>query len=328
MGGVISGRLQRRRSSPRGGFGSLVRLLPVPRHAGTQRHTRQRAAGRASSGWQGLAQTAGAIAAGSVVSLMAIRIRERTGRATGMARKSWGELIAEARDALEAAERELAVADLERNGRSAHDPLAATVAELAALDAGALERVRDEVEAAINRYVIAAVTYNRVLNELRDELLQHGLDAASVDYRDVVGQTGVRVNEIVKLNARPREALLHIVRGALDAHGLDGGAPNAERAPSAEEPPAETQHVPSDSDDDRDDAPVPMTLPTEQLEELKDEWLAPVLAQIAHQTAEIEQLHGRIDLQQEHIDHLREQLSEQAEVTVRVTSFLNAIRQA
>jgi hypothetical protein len=278
------------------------------------------------------------LAAGSVMSYIALRWhgrpragqRTRVRRTAEMTTKSWADLIAEARDALAAAERELAHAERERPGLTTHDPLAATLAELAALDAAALEQVRDDAEAAINRYVIAAATYNRVLDELREELVQHGLDRASIEYHDLTGQSGVRVNDIVKLRARPRETLMHLAHTALATHlpedGQESTAPAEQPGHTRNEnglshqPVAHAVDVPPAS-------PANVVTP-DQLAAMKDDWLAPLLEQLSRQASEIEGLYGRLDLQQEHIDHLREQLTEQADVTTRITSFLNVMRQA
>lgn len=267
------------------------------------------------------------------------------------------DLIAEARAALAAADRELRTTSRSHVAQRRSTPPSPTPAslaegqleerkqmidaianELTAIDNTALDRARDDMQAAIDRFVTASTVYNRILDEMRQQLREAGgLSEEDLSYRSESGHPGLRVRGIVRLQAQPWQTVsqtaLHSLRShapmdhapfenGVSSHELDLDGPQRLAPPlldSSFTPEAHPQPQPVETDP---------ALDREQVEELFGEMVAPVLAFVRDQQVEITQLRTRLEQQSSDIAALREQLERHTASAERINAWFDALREA
>lgn len=258
------------------------------------------------------------------------------------------DLIAEARAALAAADRERRAStrprashpldlasrpadaagnDDEARRRERQRVIDDIAAELAAIDESALDRARDSMEAAIDRYVTACVVYNRILAEIRQQLRGLGVSEEEITYHSETGRSGLQVKDVVRLQALPWQTVSRVALKALRTHApveptsLDAPPDNALDILAAD-PDARPER------EEAEPAAVQPAIDEAQLESLFDEKIAPVLAFVRDQQAEITTLRQRLDQQTQEIEQLREQVRQQTASAERVAAYFDALREA
>jgi hypothetical protein len=195
--------------------------------------------------------------------------------------------------------------------------------ELASIDESALERARADMEMAVNRYVTAASVYNRILVEIRQQLLDTGgISEDDIAYCPEPGRSGLRIKGVARAQTLPWQTVSQVALAALRMH-----APT-ERTSRDSPGDSDTSYLTPPHQAQPEVVPDAATLSREDIQSLVAEQTKPVLGFVHDQQAEIASMRARIDDQAAEIERLRLQLQQQARGIERASAFLDALHDA